>query len=325
MEREHRLQTLFLAGVLALGAALAVTAAIGQPAATYRAYFPIIQSLYPAPIIFVSNRSGRMDIAGVTPDGGPILYLTNTPAWDEIDPIWSPEVITDTPRRIAFASNQYGQFDVFSMLAGGSGVVRLTFTNGADVSPTWSPDGSRIAFASNRTGSFHLWVMNSDGSGVSQVTQNPGTDPVNDRHPHWSPTLNKIVFVSDRDGNDEIYVVNPDGSALTRLTTTVPDDFDPRWSPDGQIAFVSQRDGQYDIYTMRADGTEQTRLTQDAGINTGPSWSPAGDQLVFMSTRDSPASFVNPELYVMDRTGANVKRLIEDELGADDWAPSWWR
>jgi TolB protein len=305
----------------------------GPETTTTRRFFPVVLVQYPTPILFVSNRSGRFDIFSMPPGGGSATNLTGSPGWDDIDPTWSPPDLPnaiDRQRRIAFASNQRdGNFEIYTMRHDGSSLLRLTYNGATDVSPTWSPDGSKIAFASDRTdtsgrtGTFHIFVMNADGSGVTQLTQNPISGPASDRQPHWSPTLNKIVFVSDRDGNDEVYSVNPDGSALTRLTFSQAADFDPRWSPDGRLAFVSQRDGRFEIYTMNADGTDQTRLTREAGINTSPSWSPDGSQIVFMSTRDSPGSFVNPELYIMDRNGQNVRRLTNDELGADDWEPAW--
>jgi Tol biopolymer transport system component len=304
----------------------------GSESASTRYFFPVFLAQYPLPILFVSNRNGHFDIVSIPPGGGPVTNLTNSPNSDDIYPAWSPphlpylSGLNDARRRIAFASNRLdGNFEIYMMRYDGSNLVRLTYNNAVDVSPTWSPDGTKIAFASDRTGMFHIHVMNADGSGETQLTQSPSSGPASDRQPNWSPTLDKIVFVSDRDGDDEIYTVNPDGSALTRLTFNDAPDFDPRWSPDGRITFVSQRDGPFEIYTMNADGTNQTRLTQQQGINTSPSWSPDSSQIVFVSTRDSPASFVNPELYVMDQNGANVQRLTNDELGADDWQPVWWR
>ena len=41
---------------------------------------------------------------------------------------------------------------------------KFTEWEGADLSPTWSPDGSQIAFTSDRSGTLQIWIMNADGS-----------------------------------------------------------------------------------------------------------------------------------------------------------------
>lgn len=44
----------------------------------------------------------------------------------------------------------------------------------ADLTPSWSPDGSRIAFHRAGAGRLQLWVMNADGTGPIQITRPPG-------------------------------------------------------------------------------------------------------------------------------------------------------
>ena len=66
--------------------------------------------------------------------------------------------------KIVFWSTRDGNAELYAMNADGSNVTRLTFHNGIDTVPRWSPDGSRIAFASTRTGDFEIYVMDADGS-----------------------------------------------------------------------------------------------------------------------------------------------------------------
>jgi Tol biopolymer transport system component len=60
------------------------------------------------------------------------------------------------------------------MDAGGTNQRRLTFHDGTDASPDWSPDGQKIVFRCDTAGSIvQLCIMNADGTDVMQVTSLP--------------------------------------------------------------------------------------------------------------------------------------------------------
>ncbi|HEX8336288.1 MAG TPA: hypothetical protein VF621_06130 [Pyrinomonadaceae bacterium] len=224
--------------------------------------------------------------------------------------------------RVAFDSNRDGNFEIYTSHPDGGGLARLTFNEGDDFLPVWSPDGRRIAFLSTRDGNAELYVMNADGSEQRRLTASPGVD----EYPSWSPDSSKLVYDSERDGNYEIYVMNADGSGQTRLSRNVADDAAPRWSPDGsRIAFLSNRDGNYEIYSMGADGGDVVRLTNHPGDDLAPAWSPDGQKLAFESTRDDPSpaacSPCNYEVYVMSADGGQPSRLTH--APAFDGAPAW--
>ena len=100
----------------------------------------------------------------------------------------------------------------------------------------------------------------------------------------WAGTFpgpnGQIAFVSLRDGNDEIYVMDAEGGDQTNLSNNDADDFNPSWSPDGEmIAFTSDRDSteesgpNFDIYVMNAaDGSGQTTLTDNDAHDSDPDW-----------------------------------------------------
>ena len=66
----------------------------------------------------------------------------------------------------------------------------MTFEEGLQTQPTWSPDGRFIAYSSNQSGNFDIWVQALGGGRASRVT----TDPSNDWQPDWSPDGNSIAF-----------------------------------------------------------------------------------------------------------------------------------
>src|SRR5206468_2479012 len=103
-------------------------------------------------------------------------------------------IVTAMPRRafatapgangpIAFDSTRGGSEDVWVASPDGSGAVRLTGAGGADLHPSWSPDGSHLVFQSTRSGGGDLYVVSAGGAGMRRLTR----DPAFDGDPAWSP------------------------------------------------------------------------------------------------------------------------------------------
>ena len=65
---------------------------------------------------------------------------------------------------------------IYTMTADGGQLRRVT--DGPDLIPEWSPDGTRIAFATNRHGSlnFELYTMAANGADSGRLTTNTAVD-----------------------------------------------------------------------------------------------------------------------------------------------------
>ena len=113
------------------------------------------------------------------------------------------------------------------------GLTRLTFDEGLQTHPAFSPDGRLIAYASDKSGNFDIWVQQLSGGEAVQVTKSAATDT----QPAWSPDGSTIAFRSERDGGG-IYVVPALGGAEVKLTALGEH---PSWSPDGsEVWFIMQ-------------------------------------------------------------------------------------
>ena len=155
----------------------------------------------------------------------------------------------------------------FVVSAGGSQVVTITFAPTA-VGPEFTD-----FTVTNDVPSPPL-VVPASGVGRMNPTSIPATG------------TGQFAVSSNQDGDYDIYVMEEDGSLGANLTNTAHDEFNPRWSPDGQkILFASYDPDARGIYVMRADGSDVRRLTTAwPGLADGvASWSRDGSQIAYMT------------------------------------------
>ena len=140
----------------------------------------------------------------------------------------------------------------------------------------------------------------------------------------------KLAFVSDRnrqrlDGTvenrevKEIYVADYDGANQRRLTVSRQLNLNPSWAPDSRsLAYTTYRPNP-DIFVSRIYEGVLQNPTKGVGTNYVPVFSPDGKQIAFMSARDG-----NPEIYVMNADGSNIRRLTNHPAGESSptWSPS---
>jgi TolB protein len=183
-------------------------------------------------------------------------------------PAWSPD-----GSQLMFMSSMFGNPELFITDSSGQRPKRLTYSNGANTSPSWNPKtGQQVAFVSDRGGIPQLYTMNADGSSQSKVDM-PDMGYVID--PAWSPNGQLLAFSWRRpNGNYDIYVMEIVTRQLVELTRDVGRNERPSWAPDGRhLVFESTRTGTRQIWSMLADGSQARQLTKQ-GQNESPNWSP---------------------------------------------------
>ncbi|HXN64263.1 MAG TPA: amidohydrolase family protein [Candidatus Acidoferrales bacterium] len=97
-----------------------------------------------------------------------------------------------------------------------------------------------------------------------------------------SPDANTILF----ELLGHIYTVPLAGGTATAVTTGMPFDSQPRYSPDGKwIAFISDRDGGENLWIMKADGSDPKKLSrEDDAEFSSPVWTPDGQYVLVSRT-----------------------------------------
>ncbi len=127
-------------------------------------------------IAFTSDRSGSQQIYIISADGvGSPQKITSESYCDKAT--WSPAPYND----IAYASRNGPGFDIHILDLATRHMTPLTFGEGTNESPAFSPNGRHIAFMSTRSGKSQIFTVSRDGKNVRQITK-----AGNNEKPDWS-------------------------------------------------------------------------------------------------------------------------------------------
>src|SRR6266849_1356364 len=93
-----------------------------------------------------------------------------------------------------------------------------------------------------------------------------------------SPDGKNILF----DLVGDLYTLPAQGGEAKRITSGLPFDSQPVYSPDGaMIAFTSDRDGSDNLWIAKADGSDPNQLSKDKQAEfVSPSWTPDGEYVI---------------------------------------------
>lgn len=176
----------------------------------------------------------------------------------------------------------------------------------------------RLAYQRGEGRESEIWVMDLATYRSRRLTENG----VLDEYPRWSPGGGEIAFYSDRDGTRQIYVIDGEGKNVRRVTGRCSVNEDPGWSPDGKKLCFWAKAGKAapeNIFIINKDGTGMIDVTHSgSGTRRVPAWSPDGSSIAFTSDR-----YLSHQVYTIDTTGRNEKRLTSNPRGAcrPRWSP----
>ncbi|MBN1287035.1 MAG: PD40 domain-containing protein [Anaerolineae bacterium] len=254
-------------------------------------------------------------------------------------PTVTPTPLAPTPdiaSRILFVSERDGPAAIYYLDVDRPGLtpVRLTASEDAETTPSFSPDGRYIAYVAQVWGDPDIFVRAAgDPAQVMQLTRHTAAD----EWPAWSPDGRLVLFASDRDGTDRfsLYLAplacgrwgaeSLNGAMvcetqIQRVTDAgTAADVYPAWAPGEAIVFASNRHDfdDFDLYTV-LPGTDPVRLTGSRRTEWFPAWSPDGQQVAFVSGGPETGF----QLYVAQRDGTHVRRLT-GAAGGQDSFPVW--
>jgi Tol biopolymer transport system component len=241
-------------------------------------------------LVFMSDRSGYMDIWVSNRDGSSAVQLTNlhgsgTPRWSP-DGLW---IAFDSTSGGPDSNGGTGLSSVWVVSSMGGvprALVKDEFENAV---PSWSHDGKWVYFGSRRSREDQVWKVPAEGGTPKQVTHNGGFAALE------SVDGATLYFAKSRYDNPELYQMPVSGGAETPFPGALRPRSWAAWFPTSRGIFFAPSEGSnggtsIDFYDF------QTRLTRQVSLlDRSPFWLSAsadGKQVFFNQAERDETSIV---------------------------------
>jgi Tol biopolymer transport system component len=207
---------------------------------------------------------------------------------------------------------------------------QLTFTEGIEEWPAWSPDGARLAYVAEIGGIRQLFLRTLANGSERRLTD----ERRDDIQPAWSPSGHRIAFVRANTAGGKLepndingwYQEGGDVWSLEigtgRESRLVEDAYSPTYSPTGErLAFEASWGGARRIWVADSTGRNPRQITTDSSeavVHTAPRWSPDGSKLVFRRIES-----IKSDIMTVDVASQTLSRVTDDNAINMDpvWAP----
>ena len=171
---------------------------------------------------------------------------------------------------------------------------QLTFAEGIEQYPAWSPDGSQLAFSGEVGGVRKIFLKRLETGDETQLTRGPNDDI----QPAWSPDSQTIIFARSRQAGEKLQPGDVfgafEGGDIWSINVlngkedqTIDNAFNPAYSPDGKmIAFDASWVGPHRIWIADSQGHNAQQVSSDTSEDVNhvrPRWSPDGSRIVFQN------------------------------------------
>jgi serine/threonine-protein kinase len=176
--------------------------------------------------------------------------------------------------------------DIWVKQLDGGPVSRVTFHDGQDSRPRWTPDGQSLMFISRRADARNLYVKRADGTGSAETLLDLEPD-INEGV--WSPDGTWLVIrtgglATGAVGNRDIWGIRPGvDSVPLPLVAAEWDEKALALSPDGRwLAYESNETGTDEVYVRPFPDTDAGKWQVSTSGGRAPVWAHNGRELFYI-------------------------------------------
>ena len=160
--------------------------------------------------------------------------------------------------------------------------TRLTFDEGAEARPTWSPSGREVTYDWVHDGESNIASKAADGTGKATVLVDTEAGVFN---PDWSHDGQYLAYHEiGTDTQRDIWYLKPSGDGFepTVFLRTAANEATAEFSPDGRyLAYVSDESGRREVYVRPfPEGSGKWQVSVNGGMH--PGWRHDGGELFYV-------------------------------------------
>ena len=154
--------------------------------------------------------------------------------------------------------------------------TRLTFSDGAHLTPLWSPDGKQVAFTSNQQAAISVKTI---GSSAPERTLLSSPNPIYQAISDWSRDGRYLMYEQGTGVNTDLWVLPLSGDSKPFPYTSGSSR--GTFSPDGHwVAYVGQEGGRPEVFVAPFPWTGAKWQVSNGG-GAGPRWRADGKELFY--------------------------------------------
>jgi len=240
-------------------------------AARFDAQTPNISASETGVLVYSTGSTPDRQLQWVDRSGRELTKIFEPAPWGNFD-------LSPDGNRVVISLGRAGRTgDIWSLDLTRGVQTRLTFSDGQDNSPIWSPDGRQVAFTRSRPGGSRASAVIMSASGGNETVLAPEGGPLDD----WSPDGRFITFNSD----PSLIALPTDGKskAFAFAHATAASFDESRFSPDGKwIAYNSNVSGTWQVYLSHFPPTDDRwQISPNGGVEVR--WRADGKELYYLA------------------------------------------